>query len=182
MLNGHPMYQLNFPTSEKSWLYDASTGMWSALEYGLSGDRHRGEMCLDYLNKSLIADYATGDIYELSPGTYTDNGVAIAREIIGRHIFKNGDPMIINELFVDMETGVGLAAGQGVNPQAMLQISRDNGHTWGNELWTSIGAIGKYLTRVVWRRLGLGSDWLFKIRITDPIKVVITYAAMKVSG
>ena len=62
MLGGHPMLQINFPTPSKSWLYDASTGMWSPLEYGLNGGRHRGEMQLDFLNKTLIADYSTGDI------------------------------------------------------------------------------------------------------------------------
>ena len=47
MLGGHPMYQINFPTPGESWLYDASTGMWSRLQYGLNGGRHRGEMALD---------------------------------------------------------------------------------------------------------------------------------------
>jgi len=180
MLGGHPMLQINFPTPEKSWLYDASTGMWSPLEYGVSGARHRGEMHLDFLNKPLIADYSTGDIYELDPDIYTDNGTSIAREIIGRHFFSGNNRIPVDEFYLDMETGVGLVSGQGSNPQAMLQISKDNGHTWGTELWVTIGAIGKYLTRVVWRRLGLSRDWVFKVRITDPIKVVITYAAIRV--
>jgi len=179
MLGGHPMLQINFPTPLKSWLYDASTGMWSALEYGLSRGRHRGEMQLDFLNKTLISDYETSDIYQLDSDTYTDNGVAIAREIIGRHFFNSNDPVIVDELFCDFETGVGLVSGQGSDPQAMLTISKDNGHTYGNESWKSIGAIGEYLDRVVWRRLGVGLDWLFKIRITDPIRVVITYVALK---
>jgi len=61
----------------------------------------------------------------------------------------------------------------------MLQISKDNGHTWGNELWTTIGAMGKYFTRVVWRRLGSARDWTFKIRVTDPVKVVFTFTDVK---
>lgn len=179
LLGGHPMLQVNFPTPAKSWLYDASTGMWSAVEYGLSGARHRGEMHLDFINKPLIADYSTGDIYELSATTYTDNGTAIAREITGRHLSNGDRPVIVSKLFVDMETGVGLVSGQGSDPQAMLQISRDNGHTYGNEMWTTMGAIGKYLTRVVWRRLGVSYDWVFRIRITDPVKIVISYAAVE---
>lgn len=179
MLGGHPMLQINFPSVMKSWLYDASTGMWTPLEYGLNGERHRGEMALDYLNKTIISDYSNGNVYDLEADTYTDNGTAIAREIIGRHFFKGDDEVTVDRLYVDMQTGVGLSSGQGSNPQAMLQISVDNGHTWGNELWADMGAIGKYLTRVVWRRLGMALDWLFKIRITDPVKVVITYAALE---
>jgi hypothetical protein len=179
MLGGHPMLQINFPTPLKSWLFDASTGMWSPLEYGLSGERHRAEMRIDFLNKPLVADYSDGSIYEISDATYTDNGVAIAREIIGKHAFQDNERIPVNELFVDFETGTGLVTGQGSNPQAMLSISKNNGHTYGTELWKDIGKIGNYLTRVVWRRLGIARDWVFKIRITDPIKVVITFVALK---
>ena len=87
--------------------------------------------------------------------------------------------MIVDELFIDMETGVGLASGQGSDPQAMLTVSRDGGRTFGNELWTTIGAVGAYTARVVWRRLGLARDWVFRVRITDPVKRVITFAALR---
>ena len=180
MLGGHPMYQINFPTPLKSWLYDATTNMWSSLEYGLSGERHRGELQLDFLNKTLIADYSNGNIYELDPDVYTDNGTAIVREVTGRHFFSDNRRIIVDELFCDFETGVGLVSGQGSDPQAMLKVSKDNGHTWGNESWATMGKIGKYLTRVVWRRLGLGRDFVFKIRVTDPVKFVLTYSAIKV--
>lgn len=179
MLSGHPMLQVNFPTAMKSWLYDATSGLWSPLEYGLYGARHRGELQLNFLTRTLIADYSNGNIYELNPETYTDNGEAIAREIVSRHVFRANDRVVIDELYVDMETGVGLASGQGSDPQAMLQYSKDNGNTWSAILSTTIGAIGAYLTRVVWRRLGVARDWTFKIRVTDPVKVVFTFGAIR---
>jgi hypothetical protein len=175
LLGGHPMLQVNFPTAGKSWLYDGSTGMWSPLEYGLSGARHRGELHLDFLNQNLIADYSTGDIYVLDPDVYTDNGTAIAREIITRHFYAGNLRVNIDELYVDCEVGVGLATGQGVNPQIMLTYSKNNGKTWSAELWKSLGAVGHYFTRVIWRRLGQSFDWLFKLRITDPVKVTLIY-------
>jgi hypothetical protein len=178
MWGGHPMLQLNFPNAEKTWLLDASTGLWSPLEYGLNGGRHRGEMHLDFLNKPLICDYENGNVYELAD-VYTDNGTAIVREIVGRHLHADGSRLIVDELYVDMETGVGLVSGQGSNPQAMLSVSKNNGKTWGNELWASMGQIGEYAERLVWRRLGIGRDWLFKIRITDAVKTVFTFAAIK---
>jgi len=175
MLGGHPMLQCNFPSAEKSWLYDGSTGMWSPLEFGLDGERHRGELQLDYLNKTIISDYETGEIYNLTDDALTDNGTAIAREIISRHIFNGNARVNINQLYVDMQVGVGTATGQGVNPQVMLSISKNNGASWGAELWRTIGATGKYLNRVVWRRLGVARDWLFKLRVTDPVTVVFTF-------
>ena len=121
----------------------------------------------------MVSHYSNGDIYRLDKNVYSDNGMAIEREIIGRHIFNKMEVMFISELQLDIETGVGLNAGQGSNPQIMLQISKDGGHTFGSERWVSFGKIGQYLTRVIWRQLGTGYDFVFKIRITDPVKVVI---------
>jgi hypothetical protein len=171
------MYQINFPTAGKSWLYDASTTMWSALEYGFEGERHRAEMQAVFNDATLVADYGNGNIYQLKPDVYTDNGQQIAREIIGKHFFANYRYVAIHRLQVDFETGVGLPIN--TTPQVMLQISRDNGRTWGNELWQSIGKIGEYLTRVIWWRLGTARDFVFKLRVTDPVKVVIAGASIE---
>lgn len=178
MLGGHPMYQINFPSEGKSWLFDASMELWSPLESGLSGGRHRGEIHVDYLNKPRITDYTTGDVYTLDADTYTDNGTSIPREIITRHFGNNLERLAVTKLQVDFETGVGLITGQGSDPQAMMSYSEDNGHTWSNEDWTTLGAIGEHYVRAIWRRLGLAYDWVFKIRITDPVKVVITAGAI----
>lgn len=178
MVSGHPMYQINFPSAMASWLFDASTGMWTRLEYGLDGERHRAELQADFINRTLVSDYSNGNIYIFNAQTYTDNGTQIAREIVGRHILDADERFIIDQLYVDMETGVGLSSGQGSDPQVMLQMSKDNGRTWSSEMWTDLGEMGSYLARVVWRRLGLARDFLYKIRITDPVKVVFTYAAI----
>lgn len=179
MLGGHPMLQVNFPSAGKSWLYDAITGMWSALESGLSGGRHRGEMAVDFLNKVRVADYSNGNIYTLDPETYTDNGTVIPREFVTRHLYNGNVRVRIDELYLDVEVGVGLTTGQGSNPQIMLTVSKDQGKTWSAEMWKSIGAIGQYLTRVIWRRLGISRDWLFRCRVSDPVKVVFVFPSIE---
>lgn len=179
MDRGHPMYQINFPGEGKSWRYDASTNDIFEVAYGVDEERHRANLQIDFLGRTLVADYENGNIYILDADTYTDNSEYIARELRTRHVFDRNEPLIVNELYVDFETGVGLTSGQGDDPQVMLQISKDNGHTWGNELWTDLGAIGEYLTRVHWRRLGVAYDWVFKLRVTDPVKFVVTFAALR---
>lgn len=173
----HPTYQINFPTANASWQYDASSQMWSPVEYGLNGNRHRAELQLDFLNQTLVSDYADGNIYDLDPyaESYTDNGEPIAAEIISRHIFNGNKRGRIDQLYVDMQVGVGTGNGQGEDPVVMLQISKNNGVTWGNELWVKLGKVGNYLQRVVWRRLGIARDWTFRIRITDPVKRVFAF-------
>ena len=79
-----------------------------------------------------------------------------------------------------MESGVGLPTGQGSNPVVDLQISKDGGNTFYSVGFASIGAIGQYTQRVIWRGLGAARDWVLKLRITDPVKRVITGASADV--
>ena len=169
VLNGHPLYALSFPTASRTWLYDGKTGAWSEWQsYGLT--RHRGATQTSFLNEIMVGDYANGKIYKLKPDVYTDNGQTIAREIVGGHIVGP-----ISEIEVDLETGVGLATGQGSDPQIMLSLSRDGGHSFGVEKWKSAGKIGEYRHKARWRRLGGrdDDDIVPKIRITDPVEVNI---------
>lgn len=175
---GHAFYRLNFPSAGKSWEYDAASGMWTERQSGLSGERHRGEMAVDYQNKVRVFDYEDGRIYTISATTYTENGTQYPFEITSKRILKDFDPFSLNKLYLDFETGVGLATGQGSDPQAMLLVSRDAGRTWGNELWKTIGAQGDYLTRVEWDQFGTADSFIFKLRITDPIKRHLVNAAL----
>jgi hypothetical protein len=68
------------------------------------------------------------------------------------------------------------------NPQAMLRWSDDGGSTWSNEHWTTIGAMGKYQNRAIWRRLGTARDRVFEVVVSDPVKAVIVSANLKASG
>jgi hypothetical protein len=72
---------------------------------------------------------------------------------------------------LDMETGVGLTTGQGSNPKVMLQWSTDHGHTWSNEHWIEAGKEGAYRWRAIWRRLGRARDMVFRVVMSDPVKV-----------
>lgn len=169
MLNGHQFYQINFPSAGESWLYDGLSQCWSKVS--TNGGRHVAEMQFNYLDKPYVTDYATGKMYRFDYSTYTDNGDPIIREVVGRHL-DTADWSVLDEFWIEMEGGVGVSVGHGSAPQIMLQVSKDNGHTWGNERWVPIGAMGKYQTRAVWRRLGRSRDWMMKVRISDPVKPV----------
>ena len=79
------------------------------------------------------------------------------------------------------ESGVGLNSGQGDDPQVMLRWSDDGGHTWSNEHWTSMGKIGEYGYRAIWRRLGMTTklrDRIYEVSGTDPVKLSIMGAEL----
>lgn len=59
-------------------------------------------------------------------------------------------------------------------PVATLEISKDLGRTWSNEYQTSIGKIGEYVGRAVWRRLGYTNTGMtFRVSCSDAVKVAI---------
>jgi hypothetical protein len=178
----HRMYQINFPSTNRSWIYDGSTGIMSEVQTGPSviPSRHTGNIGTYYAGQTLVADYATNLVYRLDPNAYTDNGATIIRQLITRHILSNFNRIRISLLYLDMETGVGLQSGQGSNPQIMLEYSKDNGRTWSAQRWASSGLVGQYLTRVLWRRFGSTRDATFRITQSDPVKFVITEGAMRV--
>jgi len=63
-------------------------------------------------------------------------------------------------------------------PQISLEVSKDNGRTFTLQPVSYIGALGNYLMRVLWRRFGSARDFVFRIRMTDPVKFVITAGAI----
>ena len=70
------------------------------------------------------------------------------------------------------------------DPQAMLRWSDDGGHTWSREHWTSMGRIGEYGHRTIWRRLGMTlklRDRVYEVSGTDPVKLAIVGAELHAS-
>jgi hypothetical protein len=77
-----------------------------------------------------------------------------------------------------------LGALTSTDPQVMLRWSDDGGHTWSNEHWASMGKIGEYGKRVIWRRLGMTTklrDRVYEISGSDPVKIAIMGAELTAS-
>lgn len=181
MLGGHPMGQFNFPTAGKSWLYDGSQQLWSELQ-DANGARDWGEKYCTFLNQRLVTDYRNGKIYKLDPDVYTNNGDTLPMEVTSKHIWNDDKEVGIEQLQVDIQSGVGLAVGQGSNPQIMLEVSKDGGQSFNPVSWASMGKVGQYTQRAVWRSLGSARDWVLRLRITDPVKRIITGCSAEIKG
>jgi hypothetical protein len=172
---GHLFYCLNVPGLPSTWVYDASVSLWHERAYltnqGLS--RHLVDCSTVAYGVVIGGDYQSGNIYLIDYSNYTDNGAPIARVRSSPHMTEDLNYMTHSRFQLDMEVGVGLSTGQGSAPEAILQWSDDGGHKWSNEHWTSIGAIGKTKDRAIWRRLGITRDRVYRVTITDPVKVVL---------
>ena len=173
---GHEFYQLSFPTPSVTWVFDISTGMWHEESWTNSNNDSlmaRGIVQDFAFGEVFVGDWRSGSVFEVDPDTYTDNGDLIHRERTSPHIWSNLDRNFYGSFQLDIEPGIGLVSGQGEDPQIMLQISNDGGHTYGSERWRGAGRLGEYRKRVKWNRLGTSRDRVWKIKCTDPVKWVI---------
>jgi hypothetical protein len=176
---------LSFPDADATWVYDVATGMWHEWAWwdksNAAYHAHRG-ICHAYgYGKHLVGDRENGKIYELSPTVYTDVGDPIRRLRSSPHVANSTRIITYNEFVLDMETGMGLQAGQGSYPKVMLQASNNGGKTWGSERWETAGAVGQYKRRVHWHRLGSSRDRCFRIIFTDPIPVCLVNAHLDIT-
>lgn len=172
---GHSFYVLNF--AEATWVYDLTTKLWHERAYLNDGvlERHRVETLgyLPNLDLFICGDYESNKIYAQKENVFTDNGQEIKRLRSCPHLSGEDLNNIFHEkLQIDLETGIGLDGdAQGSDPKIMMRSSDDGGHTWSNEKEASLGSLGNYKTRAIWRRLGKSRDRIYEVSVTDPIDV-----------
>lgn len=173
---GHDFYVINFPSVSTTWVFDCTTGFWHERCYLNNGEleRHRADNHAFAFSTHVVGDYSNGKIYSLSSSVYDDDGVEILSRRRAPHATSGGNRVNHDRFQLDIEAGVGLdGSGNGTDPQVMLRWSDDGGHTWSNEKWTSIGKIGQFKNRAIWRRLGMSRDRVYEITITDKVKKVV---------
>ena len=178
---GHEVYVLTFPTANRTWCYDAVTKMWNLWSSNLDDDaesRHRANCHCFAFGRHYVGDYASGMLYTIESDVYTENGAPIIRDRITVNMSDKEKMIRFAEVEVTAEVGVGISGGSGdaLAPQLMLRWSKNGGKTWSSELTRSLGRVGEYAKRLVWRKLGRSRQWAFWLRVSAPVKVVITGA------
>lgn len=180
--SGHAFYCLNLPGAKTTWVFDTSMNLWHERAYLSGGSYSRDPVDTHAFayNTNVAGDYSSGNLYALDSNVFTHNGNPIVRERAAPHVAKDKLRIFHSSFQLDMEPGVGLSGtGQGTQPRAMLQWSNDGGKKWSNEHWAPIGAIGQNDARTIWRRLGQARNRVYRVRISDPVKVVLIGAEIE---
>ena len=256
---GHAFYVLNFPTADRTWVYDVATQGWherAGLNDAGVFTRNRGNCQMNFGEQTVVGDYENGNLYAFDLDVYSDNGMPQKWLRSWRALPPNQNNLkrtAHHTLQLNCETGVGLnlypayeaqdlatedglelvaeyvqkilatqagdelttegndafeliadqpdypvpfippmyitttsyPAAIGYDPQVMLRWSDDGGHTWSSEHWTSMGKIGEYGRRAIWRRLGMTvklRDRIYEVSGTDPVKIDIMGAELVLTG
>lgn len=176
---GHLFYVLTIPERDLTWCYDISTGAWHVRQSYQFG-RHQSNNAIFFDSKTLVGDFQSGRIYQMASNYYTDDGQPVVREFVLPTVNNGREFLTVDSLELDMTSGVGIIQGQGDDPQARLEFSKDGGKTWSNSKFARIGRMGEYLTRVKWNRLGVARQFIFKVRVSDPVPIDVGGAFIEV--
>lgn len=183
---GHKFIHVIFPTANANWVFDIATGMWHEREsWDLNNanlGKWRGNCAVEAFGKVLIGDAYSGQVGFLDATTFTEFGNTMQAVMTSPPLHDDRKRLFVSELELEVESGVGLNSGQGITPQIMMDYSKDGGRTFVNlQRYTTLGAIGAFLSRIRWLRLGWARQWVFRVIISDPVKRVVLGAHAKVS-
>lgn len=175
-------YFIGFSLPSTTLVYDITSKRWHERKSFLSGalGAFRISSVVKAYNKIICGDSIDGRIGSLDPDVYTEYGNAIIRRVATQPFQNLMQSIFFPSLELTIESGVG---NEDVpDPVIVLQRSKD-GKTWGEERARSMGKIGEYNRRAIWRRNGRASRFeVFSFTLTDAVKPVIIQLTANIIG
>jgi hypothetical protein len=181
-------YFVGFNLPSTTIVIDTITGRWherkSAITNAVGGvslSRFRANSIVQAYGKIIVGDNVDGRIGDLNTDVYTEYGANIRRIVSTQPFQNNMQSFKLPTLELTVESGVGNSADN--DPQIGLSISKDGGKTYADERLRSMGRIGEYTRRAIWRRNGrIPRFSVFKFTISAPVKVVIIQLTADIRG
>jgi hypothetical protein len=169
-IEGQSFYKLN--VQGKTFVFNESSKAWFNLSTTANEDMYRFDSFVECYGKRLCAD--GGSVLELNLDAYDNNGEVIINErifgpITSRDLGVGGDNALMSRIWLNLETGTGLATGQGSNPQLMVSVSTDGGDSFTNEQDVLAGRTGEGDTKVSYDYLKYFKSLFIKVRCSDPV-------------
>lgn len=163
--HGQTFYAINAPGLSATWVYEIATNAWHErcdLDELGQFKAHRVTHHVFAHGLHLVGD-ADGKVYRMDRTVNTFNG---APRVCERTSPNEAAPMrnrvVHSEFVIDCMTGEA-ASGE---PLVELSWSDDGGATFGNPVTRSAGALGNRYQRLIWRRLGVARDRVWKLRFS----------------
>ena len=151
---GNAWYVLSGPTW--TWVYNRSTERWHE-KFSFNSTRWKASKVVEFNNTVIFGDNTVGSTYQISRTTFDEAGSALIFRARTAPMLAYPNRMCIDRLHLDFVTGIGLNSTTAAlqDPQVGMRYSDDGGFTWSNQLFRSLGKIGKRTTRVVYNGLGV---------------------------
>lgn len=189
----HNFYVLQLQTLKETWVYDTETKEWHqrvsrVLDTGEETQWRASDIiwfkgqftvfCNDGCQYRHSEDYWYEDYGQRRDG----DGVArlpMIRHRQGAVIVNEERPFIFNELAI--ECNVGCWADYSLQPDLLLEVSRDGGMTFGHTRSAKMGRTGQYSHRVRFHVLGYNRLCVLKVTYSHPTSLELTACSERVS-
>lgn len=182
-------YFVCFALPDTTICIDTITGRWherkstipvSKFEKGVV--RSRVNSVLTAYGRLIVGDSIDGRVGEMSTDIFTEYDEIIFRRFATQPFQNNMKAIFVPILELTVESGVGL--NNEVDPPVVrLEVSKDGGQTYGFDRSRSMGKIGEYGRRVIWRRNGRFSRFsIFRFTMTEPVKPVMIQLTASIVG
>ena len=193
---GHTFYVINFLRDDRTFCYDLVTNSWHERTYldSLLGveHRHRANFTTYNWNINIIGDSISDAYYFFNNEKYLNDDSTgtnvnyIACEKTTPIGFNQGLKNSYRSFQLVVQQGVGINNGltSGYNqedpdiafekyPKALISWSDDCGVTYKGTRQLTLGAMGNYAHRSKLVQLGASRNRVWKIRITEPVQVIL---------
>lgn len=167
---GHKFCVVRF-RNRPAWVYDLSTGLWHERGDGIDGSWSTTSAVYAY--GQWRAGRADGRISAMLRNNQDVDGPLI-RVATSRTLQNMGGRFRVPAIEFMGKVG---RSDIGRDASMIVQFSRDGGNTWGNERIRSLGDLGEYDKRMVFRQVGQARNLAARIRITDPADLRLWSAA-----
>jgi hypothetical protein len=178
-VSGHTFYQLNWPDSNYSIVYDFTTGKFFNLTDPNGNMYPVAKSVLPYANQptveptafnSIFITFNDNVIYTLSEIFYTGNGATLPRSRTLANIrLPDASRFVLNSVSFAMEQGINQVPGN-----VQLFVSKDGGYTYSaNAITRNLQPQGSIANRVPFWNLGSSNDFVLNFNFTAPGRFVI---------
>ena len=192
---GHAFYVMQFPTGNKTFVYDLATQSWHerthlVQETGLLR-MWDGMYCTNNFEKLITGDAASSAIYSLDMHYYQNDNATTAGVNYIRCVktlpiaFQLGVNVRYNWAQLVCSQGLGLPvdtpAGVGIDPHVQLAWSNDSGYIYTNERSAPLGKQGEYGKRSRFLAMGMGRNRVLRVSMTDPVPFILVMCLVNAS-
>lgn len=147
---------------ERKSLIQASAGVNELIRY-------RVQSMVKAYNKIIVADAFDGRIGHVSLDYFNEYGQDIIRRVATQPFQNNMESFTAPALEMTAETGK--TDGTIEEPLIGLEISTNGGYTFTPQRYRSLGKIGEYKRRAIWRRNGRFDRLaIFRFTVSDAVK------------
>lgn len=166
-------YFVGFALPARTLVFDTISKRWHERKSFIDGalGAYRVSALVRSYNQIWSGDIIDGRVGRLDPDVYTEYGEPIRRSVVTQPFQNNMESFVVPEIEMTVESGVGNS--DAIDPQIGMSRSRD-GKRWSDTRYRSLGKIGEFDHRPIWRRNGRASRFeLFRFTMSDPVKPVL---------